>query len=248
MPRSLRTVARVGSTASPLVTRGQTTPTTPFKSFRGPRDVIKYVYTDNSKELIKAVSDLGLVHGTSTPGRPQTNGVAERAVRTIVEGTRTVLEQAGFPPSFWTFACRHFAFAANVAVVDGDSAWHLRHKEEHFRGPLHPFGCLVDFMPLPSLVPQLPKSAGRTVPGVLLGYVLLPGGLWSGDFLVAPLSEFRPPGVANSDAGFPGEASRLAGGGGGAASSSADAPMVVPVGGPTGWNGRVRVQRVKEGY
>jgi hypothetical protein len=35
----------------------------------------------------------------STPGRPQRNGVAERAVRACLEGTRTVIEQAGLKKS-----------------------------------------------------------------------------------------------------------------------------------------------------
>ena len=130
----------------------------------------------DSRELIKAAQDLGIPHGTSTPGRPQTNGVAERAARSVVEGTRTCLEHAGFPPSFWPLACRHFTFATSVAIHDGDSPWNMRHKKGHFRGPLIPFGCLVDFMQLPSLVSGQAKFAPKATPGLFLGYHLLPGG------------------------------------------------------------------------
>ena len=76
--------------------------------FVGPKVNVANFYSDNSPELIRAAKDLSWVHGTATPGRPATNGVAERAVRSVLEGTRTVLEQAGLPHRFWPFACRHW--------------------------------------------------------------------------------------------------------------------------------------------
>ena len=75
--------------------------------FVGPIVEVANFYSDNSPELIRAARDLSWVHGTATPGRPATNGVAERAVRSVLEGTRTVLEQAGLPHKFWPYACRH---------------------------------------------------------------------------------------------------------------------------------------------
>ena len=68
---------------------------------------MKFLYSDNSPELVKAARELGVAHGVAVPHRPQTNGVAERAVRAVVEGTRTLLEQAGFAHRFWPYACRH---------------------------------------------------------------------------------------------------------------------------------------------
>ena len=211
-----------------------------LQDIRGPKGYIHYLYTDNSRELIKAAQDLGIPHGTSTPGRPQTNGVAERAVRSVVEGTRTCLEHAGFPPSFWPLACRHFTFAANVAIKEGDSPWNLRHQKGQFKGPLIPFGCLVDFMQLPPLVSGQAKFAPKATPGLFLGYHLLPGGLWGGDYLVASLAEFAHMG----DGVAPGDAIPLIG----VASGDADNPEGLPMGFRGGASGRVRVQRVKEIY
>ena len=68
---------------------------------------LRYVWTDNSPELSRARRELGVAHGTATPYRPETNGLAERAVRRVLEGTRVVLDQAGLPPEFWSLACRH---------------------------------------------------------------------------------------------------------------------------------------------
>ena len=48
----------------------------------------KVIYTDNSSEFGKACEDLSRNHCTSTPHRSETNGIAERAVRRIMEGTR----------------------------------------------------------------------------------------------------------------------------------------------------------------
>jgi hypothetical protein len=53
--------------------------------FAGPMDQAQasatHFYSDNAPELGSAAEQLGWLHSTSTPGRPATNGVAERAVR-----------------------------------------------------------------------------------------------------------------------------------------------------------------------
>ena len=40
----------------------------------------KHVYTDNSGEFIKAMEELSWTHDTSTPNRPETNGVKDNTV------------------------------------------------------------------------------------------------------------------------------------------------------------------------
>ena len=51
--------------------------------------------TDNSLEIGKACEGLSWSHCTSTPHRSETNGIAERAVRRVKEGTSAVLSQSG---------------------------------------------------------------------------------------------------------------------------------------------------------
>ena len=51
----------------------------------------KVVYTDNSLEFCKACEDLSWHQCTSTPHRLETNGIAERAVRRVKEGTSALL-------------------------------------------------------------------------------------------------------------------------------------------------------------
>ncbi len=51
----------------------------------GPYVHPRYAYTDHSKELRKAMEHFCIVHGTVTPGRPETNGHADRNIRGILE-------------------------------------------------------------------------------------------------------------------------------------------------------------------
>ena len=53
----------------------------------------KVIYTENSMEFGKACEDLSWNHCTSTPHRSETDGIAERAVRRVKEGTSAVLLQ-----------------------------------------------------------------------------------------------------------------------------------------------------------
>ena len=74
--------------------------------FLGKNKVASF-YSDSSPELRAAARSVGIAHATATPGRPDVNGVAEAAVRKVAEGTRTVLEHAGFDPRWWPLAARH---------------------------------------------------------------------------------------------------------------------------------------------
>ena len=95
--------------------------TASFHHFFGD-EVCKRFYSDKSLELIKAARNCGFLHDTATPGRPDTNGVAEAAVRRVIEGTKATLFQAGFDTEWWPHAMNHWCFASNIEVVDGESA------------------------------------------------------------------------------------------------------------------------------
>ncbi len=150
----------------------------------------KYMWTDSAPELIRAISDMKIPHGKATPSRHQNNGFCERVVRKIVEGARAILEHAGLPSCFWTFAVRYWCFMDNVAVTNGDSPWNLRHGTGQYAGPLIPFGCSVDYLPKPETVKKLPKFEPRGHQGIFLGYYLQPGGQWKHEFLIFPLERF----------------------------------------------------------
>ena len=64
-----------------------------LQKFLEPTRKPKVIYTDNSLEFGKACEDLSWNHCTSTPHRSETNGITERAVRRVKEGTSAVLLQ-----------------------------------------------------------------------------------------------------------------------------------------------------------
>ena len=72
-----------------------------LQKFLEPDRKPKVIYTDNSLEFGKSCEDLSWNHCTSTPHRSETNGIAERAVRRVKEGTSAVLLQSGLNESWW---------------------------------------------------------------------------------------------------------------------------------------------------
>ena len=161
---------------------------------------LENLYSDNAPELLEAAALLGIRHDTSTPYNSPTNGVAERNIRMILDGTRTALEQSGLGPVWWPRATRHFCHSLNTTIKDGDSPWNRRHKAGQFAGKRIPFGALVDIRPPEPVLKQMPKFGPRTVPAVFLGYHLNPGGRWRSEYLAAPLEDFKTDSeVAKSD-------------------------------------------------
>ena len=126
--------------------KGKTTPDTShaLRCSAGSERIAR-AWSDNSPELIATMIENKVVHDLGTQGQPQTNGRAERLVRRTMEGTKTLLLQAGLPGAFWPYAMKAYCFAQNTEVIKGDSAWNQRHGLGHFDGPRIPFGCLVDF-------------------------------------------------------------------------------------------------------
>ena len=148
-----------------------------LQHFVGPAEKVGVFYTDDAPELKDAAKRLRWRHATSTPGRPQSNGVAERAVRTVLEGARAILDASGLPSRWWSRAVRHFCMMHNVAQgrAGKPTPWEMRFGEP-FPGDLHPFGCQVTYKY--ALVEQGPteKFGPSGKPGVLIGYHMNPGG------------------------------------------------------------------------
>ena len=164
-----------------------------LQNFVGSNDKVKRFYTDGSGELITAAKRLAWRHDTSTPQRPQTNGMAESAVRKVLDGTRAVLLQSGLPHRWWSEASRCFCFLRNVCdiVRDGKTPYQLRHDAE-FGGMLLPFGCLVQYKPASNREKAaVEKFGSRMTQGIFVGYHIHSGGKWSGDYRVIDVSMYR---------------------------------------------------------
>jgi len=191
----------------PCVDKTAETAENKLREFLGVDVIPKFAYSDNSKELRRAMQDLQIIHGTSTPGRPETNGRAERNVRHILEGARAQLFHAGIPTFLWPFAVRHFSLMSNITKttyrdVDGNAydstPFEMRHGVT-FPLPVIPLGQEVYFQPEKS--PKNSTDKFKFEPnarmGIFMGYHLQPGGIPSGDYYVIDILEFNDLDFAN---------------------------------------------------
>ena len=78
------------------------------------------IYSDNSLEFGKSCEDLSWNHCTSTPHRSETNGIAERAVRRVKEGTSAVLLQSGLDEKRWADSMECYTYLRSIQDLLSD--------------------------------------------------------------------------------------------------------------------------------
>ena len=110
-----------------------------LQKFLEPERKPKVIYTDNSLEFGKACEDLSWNHCTSAPHRSETNGIAERAVHRVKEGTSAVLLQSGLDESWWADSVECYTYLRNIQdlLSDGKTPYERRlgnhSKDRSFR-------------------------------------------------------------------------------------------------------------------
>ena len=153
----------------------------------------KVIEADNSLEFGKACEVLSWNHCTSTPLRSETNGIAERAVRRVKEGTSAVLLQSGLDENWSADSMECYTYLPNVTdlLSDGKTPYESRFGEP-FKGQIIPFGSLVEYHPFTAKDQSRIHQFGKKVsPGLLLGYALYAVGFWKGDIMVAHIEELE---------------------------------------------------------
>ena len=142
-----------------------------LQNFLEPDRNPKVIYTDNSLEFGKACEDLSWNHCTSTPHRSETHGIAERAVRRGKEGTSVVLLQSGLDNEWWADSMECYTYLRNVTdlLSDGKTPYERRFGKP-FKGPITPFGSLVEYHPITAKDKSRIHQFGKKVlPGLFLG-------------------------------------------------------------------------------
>ena len=154
---------------------------------------LKVIYTDNSLEFGKACEDLSWNHCTSTPHRSETNGIAERAVRRVKEGTFAVLLQSGLDEEWWADSMECFTYLRNIQdlLSDGKTPYERRFGET-FKWTIIPFGAMIEYHPSsPKDQMRIHQFGKKVLPGLFLGYALYAERIWKGDILVADIEELK---------------------------------------------------------
>ena len=151
-----------------------------FQKFLEPTWKPKAIYTDNSMEFGKACEDLSWNHCTSTLHRSKTIGVAERAVRRIKEGTSAVLLQSGLDEKWWADSMECYCYLRNIQdlLFDGQTP-HERRFGKPFKGPIIPFGSMIEDDPISAKdLSRLHHFGKKVSPGIFIGYVLYAWRIW----------------------------------------------------------------------
>ena len=86
-----------------------------------------------------------------------------------------------------------YTYLRNVTDLLSDGkTLHERRFGQPFKGPIIPFGSLVEYHPITAKEKSRFHQFGKKVlPGLFLGYALYAGGIWKGDVLVADLEELE---------------------------------------------------------
>ena len=119
--------------------------------------------------------------------------VLQKAVRRVKEGTSAVLLQSGLNESWWADSMECYTYLRNVTdlLSDGKTPCERRFGQPS-KGPIIPFGSLVEYHPITAKDQSKIHQFGKKVlPGLFLGYALYAGAIWKGDVLIADLEELE---------------------------------------------------------
>ena len=113
---------------------------------------VKIARSDNAREILLSnemqewLRERGIRIETSPPYTSSSNGKAERAIRTIMDGTRSILEMSGMPKFLWPEIAQAVAYLRNrspSSAIGGKIPIELLTGKRAFFDHLHILGCRV---------------------------------------------------------------------------------------------------------
>lgn len=156
-------------------------------------DEVGMVYSDGGSGIMNACSQLNVNSDQAQPEIHETNGIIEKYNQRIIDGTHTLVVQAGLPPVFWVYAATCYCMLSNLVdkapgqeLFPGQTRWHAR-TGAAFTGHIVPFGSAVYFLPTKDRN-TTSKAAPRQRVGVFVGYILQTQAKWSGEYVILDLN------------------------------------------------------------
>ena len=114
-------------------------------------------------------------------------------MRRVKEGTSAVLLQSGLNESWWADSMECYTYLRSVTYLlsDGKTPYERRFGQP-FKGPIIPFGSLVEYHSFTAKDQSRIHQFGKKVlPGLFFGYNLFAGRIWKGVVLIADLEELE---------------------------------------------------------
>ena len=112
----------------PAGRRDTSNTTLAMKHFVHDLEKVGIFYSDNAPEIVAAMRAMKIRHQISRDYISTSNAIAERAVRSTLEGTRANLLQAGLRHGYWPYAARHWCIMHDSAP-DGTGKGHTMEIE-----------------------------------------------------------------------------------------------------------------------
>ena len=107
----------------------------------------------------------------------------------VKEVTSAVLLQSGLDEKWWAESIGCYCYLRNVQdlLSDGKTPDERRFGEP-LKGPMIPFGAMVEYHPISAQdLSRVYQFGKKVLPGKFLGYVLYAGRIWKGDIMVAAI-------------------------------------------------------------
>ena len=108
-------------------------------------------------------------------------------------GTSAVLLHSGLNESWWADSMECYTYLRNIQDLSSDGKTpYERRFGQAFKGPIIPFGSLVEYHPRTAKdLSRIHQFGKKVFPGLFFGYAFYAGGIWKGDVLVADLEELE---------------------------------------------------------
>ena len=143
-------------------------------------------------EFGKSCDALSWNHCTQRHTDRKQNGIAERALRRVREGTSAVMWRSGLENEWWADSMECYYYLRNIQdLLSGGKTPYERRFGMPFNGSVIPSGAMVEYHTISAKYrTRLQQFGPKVLPGKFLGYASPAGEIWKGDILNADIENW----------------------------------------------------------